>query len=189
MNAILVSSDHSFPMSLRNKRLVFNIMDLNGYIFANEVSPVSMMKLLMDEWGVKENLALALVSHYGGNIYDVYLALPYLMVRSKYYALNSQLSLNVSRCLTYRDKHPDIIEVLSLLCEKGYAPRRDCDDDIAKILSENRVAGIMSGSSESIGISRDQFGRYDYILVPSAQSMRLAIGVALMKLKENQQAY
>ena len=71
----MVSSEHSFPFRLTNPRLNFNIFDFTDYIFAGEVSPNEMFRLLTNEWKIESDFAIALVDVYGGHIWDVYQAL------------------------------------------------------------------------------------------------------------------
>ena len=72
LNVILVSSEHSYPFCLVDKRLGFNLEDLSGYIFSSELPPKDMYELLTTRWGIKHDLALQLLSIYGGHIYDTY---------------------------------------------------------------------------------------------------------------------
>ena len=72
MNVILVSSEHSFPFRLRDPRIDFNLANMDEAIFAGEVPPNLMFELLTTRWGIAENVALALIDHYGGHVFDVY---------------------------------------------------------------------------------------------------------------------
>ena len=184
---ILVSSEHSFPFRLCNKKLDFNIDHLSKLMFAGEVSPKDMMRLLIGEWGVKEHLAKALVNHYGGHIYNTYVAITNLKYeKSMLIPLNPILSQNVYYCLNHASEHPDIIGTLSLLAEKGFVPIEQLDDPIAQILSEHDVAGVIIESGNVMGYSIDDFGACKFALVPSYQSMRLIIAECLINWKREQ---
>ena len=72
LNVILVSSEHSYPFRLGDKRLRFKLENLNGHIFSGELPPKDMYELLTTRWSIKHDLALHLLSIYGGHIYDTY---------------------------------------------------------------------------------------------------------------------
>lgn len=63
---ILVSSDHGFLDQLHD-HMGFNTENLNEFIYMREIAPNDMLKLLISEWGMKANLALALVDAFGGD--------------------------------------------------------------------------------------------------------------------------
>ena len=52
-------------------------MNFTSYIFAGEVPPNEMYKLLTNEWKIKSEMAILLIDVYGGHILDVYRALLY----------------------------------------------------------------------------------------------------------------
>lgn len=145
-----------------------------------------MMELLVDQWGLKENLAVALISHYGGNIYDTHLAVDRLNEqRSLFRSLDAYASQNVLRCIRYKETYPSIIDVLNSLCEKGFAQLADIDDAVVQILNENSVAGVVTSSSSFItGVTDTDFGVYDFGIVPLHQSIRLVIAKCLAECGE-----
>lgn len=127
LNVILVSSEHAFPFKLMNPNLSFNINDFNAFIFAGEVSPKDMYQLLTSKWGVEDSLALALIDHYGGHVWDVYLALKRLLGdKQRFKALDSSLSDSVIQCLNWKgDREGDperMRETLRLLAVTGFCP-------------------------------------------------------------------
>lgn len=86
MNVVLTSSEHPFPFGL-TKHLGFNTDNFNKYVYAGEVPPRYMYTLLTEEWQIEENIAIALMNHYGGHIYDTYLGLKLLTNREEFYCL------------------------------------------------------------------------------------------------------
>jgi hypothetical protein len=51
------------------------LKDISKFLFAGEVPPNEMYKLLTQEWDLSEKLSLAIISLYGGHIWDIYQAL------------------------------------------------------------------------------------------------------------------
>jgi hypothetical protein len=69
LNVILASSEHSFPFRLCND-LKFNIKNFTEFIFAGEIPPNKMFELFTTQWGMGENMALAMVDFYGGHVWS-----------------------------------------------------------------------------------------------------------------------
>ena len=190
LNVILVSSDHAFPFKLMNPNLSFNINDFNAFIFAGEVSPKDMYQLLTSKWGVEDSLALALIDHYGGHVWDVYLALKRLLRdKQRFKALDSSLSDSVIQCLNWKgDREGDperMRETLRLLAVTGFCPIKTITDPIARVISANNVGGVVKEFSTIIvGLSQDvwESTECENGIVPSKQSMRLAIAKQLLLL-------
>ena len=64
--------------NLDEARLKFKTVDITDFIFAGEVPPYKMYELLTTRWGVGHNLAVTLIDHYGGHIYNIVSQLEYL---------------------------------------------------------------------------------------------------------------
>lgn len=182
MNVILVSSEHSFPFRL-SEDVDFNIAILNRFIFAGEVPPKDMYTLLTTQWGVKHNLAVALIDNYGGHIYDVKLALERLKAeKSDFISMYPEMKRNVNQCLDCKDvDEQSIIDTLKRLAIDGFVPLKKPDDPIARIISKYNVGGVVQDISVPIGVRKDMWGDNEYGLVPSKQSMRLAIAKILVR--------
>lgn len=183
---ILVSSEHSFPFRLQ--QLDFNMADISNYIFAGEVPPSKMMALLQNEWGVKEHLAIALIEHYGGHIYDMYLNIPELVTKKLAFdALDPFLSHCVAQCLKVEDAmKPRMFAILQELAETGFCPLDDDADPLAEVISQSNVGGVVRSRSVAIGLPPDVFkrnGNAEYGLIPTKHSMRLAIAKKLAAYK------
>ena len=192
MNVILVSSEHAFPFKLLDQELDFSIDNFNSFIFAGEISPKDMYQLLTSGWGVEDTLAVTLIDHYGGHIWDIYLALVRLYEEKKnFWVLDSSMSDKVIKCLKWKGgKEGDyemMREVLQRLAVTGFCPIEDSDDPIAKVISANNVGGVVKRSSTIIGLASEVWDSTDCEngIVPSKQSMRLAIAKQLSKYGSN----
>ena len=186
LNVILVSSEHSFPFRLTDPRLGFNLDNFNGYIYAGEVSPKDMYELLTEKWGVESNLAVALIDHYGGHIYDVYLALTRLFYDKEGFKLmDSNLSDEVDLCLKWKGESEGdrdrMRDALRQLATTGFYPIEERTDPVARVISENNVGGVVKLSSKIIGLRPDVWKstKLKNGIVPSKQAMRLAIAEVL----------
>ena len=181
---ILVSSEHSFPFRLSDPRLGFNLSNFTEYIYAGEVPPNEMYKLLTTKWGVRDNLALALIDHFGGHIWDTYLALNRLNSdREEFIALDPQLGQDVVRCLKWEGNKEQMKMTLCQIAESGFSPLSDQDDPIAEVISKNNVGGVVKKRSTVVGLPLDAWGKSKIGLVPSKQSTRLAIAEVLEDYK------
>ena len=146
----LVSSEHAFPFRLEDPRLSFNTEDFNAIIYAGEVPPGDMYKLLTTRWGVEPNLAVALIDLYGGHVYDVYEVLIQLYFeKESAYLLDARLNNNVQKCLNWEggaleDKNR-MRDALRHLATTGFFSFENPDDPLATVLSENNVGGVGLG--------------------------------------------
>jgi len=139
-----------------------------------------MYKLLTTKWGVRENLALALIDHYGGHIWDTYLALNRLNShREEFRALVPQLGQGVVKCLKWEGNKEQMKMTLCQIAESGFSPLSDQDDPIAEVISKNNVGGVVQSGYSTVGLPFDAWGKNKIGLVPSKQSMRLAIAEVL----------
>ena len=98
MNIILTSTEHTFPDSLRD--LGFNPLDITRFIFPGEVTPDKAYELLTQRWGVGPNLAVALIDHYGGNLYNIQQKLNQLNSQGEtFFAASQEQADGVLDCL------------------------------------------------------------------------------------------
>ena len=184
---ILVSSEHGFPYRLQDPKIDFNLDNFNEYIYAGEVPPKDMYELLTTKWGIESNLAVALISIYGGHIYDIQNALSRLHLKKENFDFffDSNSSSNVQRCLKWKfENEKDNIrlrETLRQLSVTGFVELGDIDDPVAKVISLNNVGGVVKKSGEVVGLSRQVWEQteFKYGIVPSKQSIRLVIAEIL----------
>ena len=181
LNVVMVSSEHAFPYRLGDPRLGFNVGDITRFIFAGEVPPNKMYELLTIRWGIQHNLAIALIDHYGGHIYDILLKLQELKLKKEDIIPNfSDQSSNVFECLQFDGDKPRMRELLSQIAEKGFAPLRNIEDREAEIISKYNVGGLVRKDlSDVIGLPDAMWGEYEYGLIPYKQSIRLVIAKQL----------
>jgi hypothetical protein len=188
LNIVLVSSEHGFPFRLEDQRLWFNTNNINKYISAGEVAPNDMFKLLTEEWGIKNHLALALMSHFGGHIHYSFLAVNGLVNwKFKNISIGAKFREDVSKCIHAckddKEMKSKMIKTLQTLAVKGFCGIDDpSTNPIAEIISSKNVGGVIRKTSletVNIGVPDDVWESYKYGIIPANQSMRLAIVEAL----------
>jgi len=177
-----VSSDHVFPFRFAEPQLGFNLKDINKFLFAGEVPPKEMVKLLSQEWKLSEDLSLALISLYGGHIWDVYQALMRLReMKEDFYSFDANLSANIAKCFKDKIEKKDMIVALQQLAESGFVPLQDRDDPIAEVISKNNVGGVVAKSALNVGLPKSVWeSKCEFGLVPTSQSTRLLIAKYLV---------
>eukprot|EP01035_Chromulina_nebulosa_P017047 gene17047-22556_t len=167
LNVFLVSSEHSFPFRLKN--IGFNFEDIEKNIYAGELSPAEIYKLLTNEWKVGPNLSKALELSINGNKFGG--------------TVTAEQLSSVKRCiqLSQRDvKLKDkMVKTLTLLSVKGYVVSEGIEyfDPIEEIISQYNVGGIVRKKSFIQGLREDVWNNTEAAtaLIPSSQSIRLAI--------------
>ena len=153
---------------------------MNKFIIAGEMPPNEMYKLLTS-WGIKENLTLALINHYGGHIYDIHQALIRLRDNTEFFQpFRPELFANVEKCFSYKfETYTDqqkMTEMLLQLAVKGFCPLGRMNDPIAKVICDMGVGGLVTSMDTICGFPRAEFDiSWSYGLIPSQQSQRLAI--------------
>jgi len=77
-------------------------------------------------------------------------------------------------------------ETLRLLAVTGFCPIKTITDPIARVISANNVGGVVKEFSTIIGLSQDvwESTECENGIVPSKQSMRLAIAKQLLLMDE-----
>jgi hypothetical protein len=144
-----------------------------------------MYKLLTEEWKLSNNLSLALISLYGGHIWDIYQALIRLRKsKEDFYPFDSDLSGNIDSCFDSGIDNKKLVKYLKKLSENGFAPIQKRDDAVAEVLSKHNVAGVVKKTSLNIGLPKSVWSdRCKYGLVPYRQSTRLLIAECLVDNK------
>ena len=185
---VLVSSEHTYPYRLTSGDVGFNMLDLGSMVlYAGEVPPAEMYRLLTERWLVPHNLAVSLMSTYGGHIHDTILALKALANGAKSgrvveIRLDAQLGSAVMRCLNWKGEGQEdrdrMRAILRDLAIQGFSQLVDDNDPVAEQLIRCGVAGMVTVQSPLVvGLDRSLWDRKgsDFGLVPLKQSMRLAI--------------
>ena len=123
LNVIISSWKHVLPYLLGNIRYEFNAPDITQNILAGEVPPYKMYELLTTRWGMGHNLAVTLIDHYGGHIYDIFQRLEFLNDKGEYFEAVSQAQTNsVQMCLAHDGDKKRMRELLTQIAVKGFAP-------------------------------------------------------------------
>ena len=164
-------------------------MDFTDYIFAGEVPPNEMYRLLTNEWKIEYDFAIALIDVYGGHIWDVYQALRQLERRKEdFIFLDPNLITSVQECLRWKGESPGDVdrmkETILQLAIYGFIPLEIVEDPIAKVISEFGVSGIVRKKAKVIGLDMKvwrNFPKAMFGIIPTKQSMRLAIIQCLSK--------
>jgi hypothetical protein len=178
---ILTSSEHVFPYSLTDIKLGFNILNLTGFIFAGEVPPDKMYELLTKRWGAGHNVAITLIDHFGGHIYDIHEKLKELNIKRETFRPGKQSQADsIKLCLGFHGDKKRMRFLLTQIAEHGFAPISEKNDPLAEIISENNVGGLVQFESATvIGLPAAVWGVHEIGLVPSKQSIRLLIAKVL----------
>jgi hypothetical protein len=174
-----------FPFRLAHPKLGFNLGDITKFLFAGEVPPNQMYKLLTEEWKLSENLSLALISVYGGHIYNIYKALIRLReVKKDFYIFDANLSSNIDSCFDCKINKKQLIKYLVQLSENGFTPLKKRNDAEAEVLSRYNVAGVVVNSALNVGLPKSVWNNgCEYGLIPTSQSTRLVIAKYLFNKK------
>jgi hypothetical protein len=136
-----------------------------------------MFKLLTEEWKLSDNLALAMISVYGGHIWDCYQALTRLMeMKEDFYLFDANLSANIAMCFKDKIEKEHMVTTLKKLAEEGFVPLKDRDDPIAEVISLHNVGGVVFRSALNVGLLKSFWNdECEFGLVPASQSTRLVI--------------
>ena len=193
MNVLLVSSYYSLPRFLVKHGL--NIHDIGRVIYASELPPGQIYDLLTTRWGVGKHLATALIDRCGGHLYSIQQAL-YGFARHHTYAgaINPELYACVHCCtdtgIAGRSKATSsvtrrrMVRMLRTLAETGFCAVDGYDDPVIEVISRCNVGGVVRRDAYICGFEDHQDTahrgkRWKFGLVPTQQSMRLAIAYVL----------
>ena len=183
---ILSSWKHALPYLLGNIRYEFNAPDITQHILAGEVPPDKMYELLTTRWGMGHNLAVTLIDHFGGNIYNIFRNLIELNeVGENYFAISLEDTNNVQRFVKSDGDKKHMRELLTQIADKGFDPLSDVRDREAEVISQYNVGGLVQrGQATVIGLPDHVWGDHTIGLVASKQSLRLIIARVLHKNPE-----
>jgi hypothetical protein len=95
------------------------MLDITEFILTSEVPPDKMYELLTTKWGVGHNLAVALIDHYGGHIYDTLRNSEELNEIGDHFIPGSTLqAIDVMRCMDFDGNKRHMRELLTQIDEK-----------------------------------------------------------------------
>ena len=203
LNVVLASSEHAEPFRIAD--LGFN-MESVAVVVAGEVPPADMRALLTTQWGCGPHLAEALLSVFGGHILRASRAVGMLAFSGDAFAAEAALAAphGMDACFTavrtgkgFVDATGVAVEIDSLQLEAslralavdGYWPFTQKADPLARLLSYNNVAGVVSREAGRLGVPGvlrravwDQHPNIDWVLIPTSQCARLQMARKLMGL-------
>ena len=147
-----------------------------------------MYDLLTTKWDIHTTLAIALIEHYGGHIYETYWALKRLKRQGKRFKpFRPELYSSVHRCLdspivNTTDMRDKLIQMLHTLAITGFCIVTSRLEPLAKLISLYEVGGLVSHDSYICDFPQPIMGsNLEYGLVPTQQYMRLIILIVLDK--------
>ncbi|CAJ1426680.1 unnamed protein product [Effrenium voratum] len=177
---VLITSDFGYPFRLQNCGM--NLQDIQRIINVNEVPKADMLQLMVDRWGMSEDLGKEFFSYFGGNIDICSAAVKELA--SKRSALDP---LCIVDCpgLPACAADPDAKKHLQNMLEQGWSPVFDLElDAAAKFIAERNVGGIVVKRAKYFDQPENMWnGNHEFALVPSGTLMRWKIGKELARME------
>jgi hypothetical protein len=189
---IMASSEHSYPYRLESEG--FHLQDISRLIFAGEIPPSDMWKLLVNATCVKGSnetgtmigmgprLAELCLAAYGGHFLRVRNAISdRSLQRAKFeaWSLFPDLTDNIIECLDFSMSTRPLLEAMA---KSGFAPieRRKNNAAIEMIVKLN-IGGVVRRGSNICGLSETKWAgtRCKYALILSSESVRLEIATSL----------
>ena len=175
LSVILAGTGFGFPyLTLKSSSIRY----VQKVVALHEIPPNSMLQLLVDDLEIGEELALALISFYGGNLLSIQDALSELSFHKSSYQMSvpdfTFMHLNNAYAeARKKNVEKDFVKVLMLLSEQGFAEIKQ-NSIVAEILVKENIATYLFSGTECKGI-------HPYIrgdangLIPSLQIFRIAI--------------
>jgi energy-coupling factor transporter ATP-binding protein EcfA2 len=203
LNVVLATSEHAYPYQLEQAHL--NLMDLSRVIVAGELSPKDSWRLLVNATyppgivkgeegstiiGMGSRLARLCLAAHGGHVLQIKNAVELLSIkRSRVEVLGTMqgASAAIKECL----RAPGGRHLLHGMAEKGFVAVDTPDLQIVEMIAKVNVGGVVSRErSVVVGLDESlwQETTCDYGLLPSTQSMRLAIARQLAVNKAEDEA-
>ncbi|CAJ1392806.1 unnamed protein product [Effrenium voratum] len=177
---VLITSDFGYPFRLQNCGM--NLQDIQRIINVNEVPKADMLQLMVDRWGMSEDLGKEFFSYFGGNIDICSAAVKELA--SKRSALDP-LCIVEGPGLPACAADPDAKKHLQNMLEQGWSPVFDLElDAAAKFIAERNVGGIVAKRAKYFDQPENMWnGNHEFALVPSGTLMRWKIGKELARME------
>ena len=183
LSVILACSEFTFPYQM--SKLKINTAHVRKVVALHEISPNKMLQLLVDKLEMGEELALALISFYGGSLLHIQNALTELSIKKNSYVMSvpgfAMLNLYKAEARA-KDKNvqEEFEKVLMLLSVQGFA-RIDQNSIVAEILVEQNVAAFLLSGTRYEGVSTKIRQPNQDGLIPVLQIVRIAIHIFLKK--------
>ena len=173
----------SFPSQMC--KLNINTAHVQQVVALHEIPPNKMLQLLVDKLEMGEELALALISFYGGSLLHIENALMELSIDKNSYVMSvpdfAMLYLyNAEARAKDKNVQEEFEKVLMLLSVQGFA-RIDQNSIVAEILVEQNVAAFLLSGTRYEGVSTKIRQPNQDGLIPVLQIVRIAIHIFLKK--------
>ena len=183
LSVILACSEFTFPYQM--SKLKINTAHVRKVVALHEISPNKMLQLLVDKLEMGEELALALISFYGGSLLHIENALMELSIDKNSYVMSvpdfAMLYLyNAEARAKDKNVQEEFEKVLMLLSVQGFA-KIDQNSIVAEILVEQNVAAFLLSGTRYEGVSTKIRQPNQDGLIPVLQIVRIAIHIFLKK--------
>jgi hypothetical protein len=191
LSLILTSSEHGYPYQLELEGL--NLQDVTEVIFAGEIPPRDMWKLLVNATyeqgnnkgdtiiGMGPRLAELCLAAYGGHFLRVKNAVAKLCRQESRFKASSLLPVlraNIIECL---DSGMSSRPLLEAMAKSGFAPIETYKNAAVETIAKLNIGGVVNEETTICGLWETKWDGTEctYGLIPSAQSVRLAIARTL----------
>ena len=176
INALIVSSEYGYPYRLRHDNF-FNTTNLTASIFAGEVPPADMRRLLTDSWGLGPRLADVFLAHYGGHVHMASQALPVLAVkldafRCEAVAPDGAVGAIVAALGSSSAEGRGKAALLRSAAQCGFARVQQEGDASAQALARANLGGLLTSQGQVVGVPDSVRGDANFGFVPSSHFLR-----------------
>ena len=177
-SVVFITSELGYPFRLQGCGM--NLQDISNIVIVNEVPEADMLRLMMDEWGMSQDLAKEFFSYFGGNIAVCSQAVQLLASKG-----SSFDPFCIVDCpgLPACAADADAKEHLHKMLEQGWSPVYDLNlDAAAKLIAEKNVGGVVPKRAMHFDLPDNIWnGTHEYALVPLGTLMRWKIGKELAR--------
>jgi hypothetical protein len=161
MTVIFATSDSNFPEKLEK-------MTLQPILYFSDLSPGLTYKILTEKWMLGKHLSFALISLFGGVLWDIYYVIKQLDIWKWDFVPDSGYNLamtgRIVDALNYgkgNEEKNRMKKTLRELAEKGFAtiPRNinPFNDNISRVLSEKYIASVVHSGYVNPSLSEEVF--------------------------------
>jgi hypothetical protein len=191
LSLILASTDHAYPYQLEREGL--NLQDVTRVIFAGEIPPSDMWKLLVNATyeqgdntgdiiiGMGPRLAGLCLAAYGGHFLTVENAIARLCQEESEFKASSLLPVLTANIIECLDSHMSSMPLLDAMAKSGFAPIETPDSAVVDLIAKLNIGGVVNEESTICGLSETKWDgtTCGYALIPSSESVRLVIARTL----------
>jgi hypothetical protein len=170
-----------------------NLQDVTRVIFAGEIPPSDMWKLLVNATyeqgdntgdifiGMGPRLAELCLSAYGGHFLRVKNAIAKLCQQESQFEASSllpDLDANIIECLDSSMKSRPLLEAMA---KSGFAPIETYKNAVVEMIAKFNIGGVVRKKATICGLSKTKWNGTEctYGLIPSSESVRLVIATTL----------